>query len=232
MIRMAATTVIACTMLLAQSPGIRPRAGVSDYPAHESTASAAFGAAVIPGGEVKKIFAADVDKAGYVVVEVGVFPAAGRDVDLSPADFNLRADPNALSERTADADAIAAAVIKPSPSAGPEIPGTDISVSGGASVAHTSYPDPSTGRRTGITTVGIDTGVGIGNRGAQYPSSSTGDTHRLEQQLWEKSLPDGRTGAPVAGYVYFPKPSKKAKGAAWVLEWQNAGERVNITLPK
>jgi hypothetical protein len=228
MIRVVAVVVLTGVVLFAQSPGIRPRSSVADYPAHESASVAAFGAAVIPSGEAKKIFAADIEKAGYVVVEVGVFPAAGQDPDLSPTDFTLRADPNALSERTADSDAVAAAIAKPTPS--PETLPGNVSVTADASVQHVSYPDPVTGRRTGGTIV--DTGVGVGNRAPQYPTSSGTDTHRLEQSLWEKSLPDGRTTTPVAGYLYFPKPSKKAKGQAWVLEWQNAGERVNITLPR
>ena len=218
-------------VLLAGSPGIRPRSGAADYPARESIGPGAFGAGVIPASEAKKIFAADIDKAGYVVVEVGVFPADGRELDLSPVDFTLRADPNSISERTMDADAIAAAVAKPVPSVGPESPGEEVSVTAGASVQHISYPDPATGRKTGTTIVGVNSGVEVGNNGQRFPSSSGTDTKRLEQSLWEKSLPDGRTTVPVAGYLYFPKPSKKAKNA-WVLEWQNAGERVNIALPK
>ncbi len=224
--------LFAGAVLLAGSPGIRPRSGVADYSAHAKIDSAGFGAAVIPAAEVKKIFAADIDKAGYVVVEVGVFPAAGREFDLSPLDFTLRADPNAISERTADADAIAAAVAKPVRAVNPESPSEEVSVTAGASVQHVSYPDPVTGRKSGATIVGVGSGVGVGNNGQRFPSSSGTDTNRLEQSLWEKSLPDGRTTAPVAGYLYFPKPSRKAKGAAWVLEWQNTGERVNITLPK
>ena len=33
------------------------------------------------------------------------------------------------------------------------------------------------------------------------------DQAGLEQQLDEKSLPDGNTAKPVAGYVFFPKPT-------------------------
>jgi len=193
-------------VLLAGSPGIRPRAAVADYPAHAGINAAAFGAAVIPAAAVKKIFAADVDKAGYVVVEVGVFPAGGRELDLSPLDFTLRTDPNAISERTADADAIAAAVAKPARGVSPESPAVEVSVTAGLG-ADVSYPDPVTGRTSRRRPVPIAV-------------------------AWNKSLPDGKTTLPVAGYLYFPKPSKKTKGAAWVLEWQNTGERVNITLPK
>lgn len=230
--RAVGVALFTSAVLIAGSRGIRPRSGVADYPAHASIYPAAFGAAVIPAAEVKKIFAADIEKAGYIVVEVGVFPAGGQELDLSPLDFTLRADPNAISERTADVGAIAAAVAKPVPGVSPAAASQDVSVTAGASVQHVSYPDPVTGRKTGATIVGIDSGVGVGNSRPNYPSSSGTDAHRLEQQLWEKSLPDGKTTVPVAGYLYFPKPSKKAKGAALVPEWQNAGERVNVTLPK
>jgi len=228
--RVAGLAFFTSALVLAGSPGIRPRSGANDYPAHENAARVSIGAAVIPAAEVKKIFAADLDKAGYVVVEAGVFPVNGHDLDLSALDFTLRADPNAVSERTADADAIAAAVTKPASTISPESAAEDVSVTAGASVQHVSYPDPITGRKTGATVVGVNTGVGVGNSGPRYPSSSGSDRSRLEQQLWEKSMPDGKTTVPVAGYLYFPKPSKKVKSAAWVLEWENAGDRVNITL--
>ena len=230
MIRVPATALLAGVILFAGSPGIRPRSDVAEYPARENADIAAFGAAVIPSAEAKKIFAADLDKAGYVVIEVGVFPAPAREPDLSPLDFALRADPNTLSERTADAGAIAAAVAKPARSSGPEAPSEEVSATAGASVQHISYPDPVTGRKTGTTIVGVNSGAGVGKT-AQSASSGGADTSRIEQQLWEKSLPDGKTTVPVAGYLYFPKPSKKAKSAAWVLEWENAGSRVKIALP-
>jgi hypothetical protein len=50
----------------------------------------------------------------------------------------------------------------------------------------------------------------------------------IEQDLWEKSLPDGKTGKPVAGYLYFPKPSGKPKNAAWVLRWEGPSGRVDL----
>jgi hypothetical protein len=54
----------------------------------------------------------------------------------------------------------------------------------------------------------------------------------MEQQLWEKSLPDGAIRREVAGYLYFPKPSGKAKKSAWVLRWDNNGARIKLDLPR
>lgn len=66
--------LVTVAVLAAGSPGIRPRADGAEYPDHDGADVAAFGVAIIPPGEVKKIFAADLNGAGYVVIEVGVFP--------------------------------------------------------------------------------------------------------------------------------------------------------------
>ena len=94
------------------SPGIRPRADAADYPMRRAVADVTIGAAIIPAGEVRKIFATNLDSAGYIVVEVGVFPGAGKAVDLSPNDFTLRVDANSIFRRPADVEAIAAVVTK------------------------------------------------------------------------------------------------------------------------
>ena len=56
--------------------------------------------------------------------------------------------------------------------------------------------------------------------------------HAIGQELWEKSLPDGKTSRTVAGYLYFPKPSGKAKNAAWELRYEPASGRVKLPLPR
>ena len=49
--------------------------------------------------------------------------------------------------------------------------------------------------------------------------SRSGDApnRAMEQDLLEKSLPDGKTAIPVAGYLYSSKPSTKSKSGAWEL---------------
>jgi len=51
----------------------------------------------------------------------------------------------------------------------------------------------------------------------------------VEQELWAKSLPDGKTKVPVAGYLYFPKPSGKASGD-WELLLDAGQGRLKLTL--
>jgi len=70
---------ICALILMASAPGIRPRADASRYPVHEQKEDYSIGAALIPTAQAKKMFAANLDRAGYVVVEVGVFPASGKE---------------------------------------------------------------------------------------------------------------------------------------------------------
>jgi hypothetical protein len=223
------------------SPGIRPRADVVDYPMHQTGPDVTIGAAVIPASAVRKIFATSFDSAGYIVIEVGVFPAEGKTVDLSPNDFTLRVDANSISERPADAEAIAAIVTKGdrtySRSTAP------ISTTAVGRIGIGSGVDPATGQRL---PTGAGAGVGVGTGGpisadcrtigcdaplpappADAPSAER-KRAQIEQELWEKSLPDGATTKPVAGYLYFPKPSAKAKNSAWVLQWDAAAGRVKV----
>jgi hypothetical protein len=215
--------------LLAGSPGIRPRASVADYPAHQAASSFTVGAAVIPPGDVKKIFAADLNAGGYIVIEAGVFPLPGKDVDLSPGDFMLLTDAGRVATRPVDAGDIAAVIgrgHRASPSSAP----SGVYTTTGVAVSHGSAVDPATGRRISGTVVEVDAGVGGGTPPVNYPVSQAGpNLAALEQELWAKSLPDGRTAVAVAGYLYFPKSSGKTNGA-WELTMDGAAGRVKLTL--
>jgi hypothetical protein len=153
----------------------------------------AFCVAVIPPGEVKKIFSADLSGAGYVVIELGVFPKSGREVDLSPLGFTLLADPKSISELPTDAGVIAAATGNQQRPRS-EKDSSEVSVNAGASIQHESYPDPVTGRRAGTTIVGVNTGAGVGApaNGQRFPvppSASAPSRDQLEQQLWTNPCP-------------------------------------------
>jgi hypothetical protein len=223
------TAVLFCFALLlaAGSPGVRPRAAGADYPAHQSIAAFTVGAAVIPRGEVKKIFAADLNGGGYVVVEVGIFPAQGREVDLSPGDFMLLTDAGRVATRPVDADTVAAAIgreHRTSPSKQ-----SDVYTTTGVTISRIPTIDPSTGRQTHNTVIGTEEGVGNGP--PSYPVPSAGpNVGAIEQELWAKSLPDGKTAVAVAGYLYFPKPSSKKDGA-WELIMDGVDGRVKLSLP-
>jgi hypothetical protein len=236
------TAILFCVafILSAGSPGVRPRAAATDYPAHQSTANFTIGAALIPRGEVKKIFATDLNGGGYVVVEVGVFPSQGRDADFSPGDFMLLTDTGKVAARPVDADAVAGAIGRdhePSPRKQ-----SDIYTSTGVSIDRIPTVDPVTGRRTNTTVVGTQEGVGVGAPPANcrfsncdgsppYPVPGAAPNRgAMEQELWEKSLPDGKTAVAVAGYLYFPKPSGKTKNGTWELMMDGPDGRVKLML--
>jgi hypothetical protein len=232
--------------LTAASPGIRPRADANSYPAHQDQADFSIGAVIIPPDQAKKMFKLDLNHAGYIVVEVGVFPGAGKDLDLYPTDFTLSQGEKSSALRPVSSDTIAEVLedhTTPPTVRSPH----DINTSTGVSVGHVSYPDPVTGRRTSGTVTQTDAGVGIGGpapRSCQgYDCNSTPappipqtspvqNANAVSQDLWEKSLPDGKTVHAVAGYLYFPKPSHKAKDAAWELRYENADGKTRIVLPK
>ena len=245
----AVLSLCVCTILLnAASPGIRPRADAKSYPVHEERGDFAIGVFLIPREQVKKMFKPDLSAEGYVVIEVGVFPAPGKDLDLYPSDFTLSAGEKSASLRPVSADTIAEVIgAKKGPSTRRD--SQDVETSVGVSVGRYSYPDPVTGRTRSGTVTGTEAGVGVGGPPPQncrgYDCDSTRNpvppvsqpstvqtTNTISQDLWEKSLPDGKTVRAVAGYLYFPKPPKKAKDAVWELRYENQDGKMRLPLPK
>ncbi len=236
-------------VLCAASPGIRPRADAKSYPVYQDSGEFAIGVALIPPGQVKKMFKPDLNSHGYVVLEIGVFPAAGKEMDLNPTDFNLFAGEKSAFLRPVPADTVAEVVTERK---GHPVPrdSRDVETSAGVSVGRYSYPDPVTGRRRSETVTGTAAGVGIGGPPPQtchgldcdsrdplppvssQPVPSVQNINEISQDLWEKSLPDGKTRRAVAGYLYFPKPSRKAKDATWELRYENADGKLRLTLPR
>jgi hypothetical protein len=243
----AVLCLLVCVVILtAGAPGIRPRADAASYPAHLENADFSIGVVLLTPEQLKKMFKADLNH-GYVVIEVGVFPAPGKDVDLYPSDFTLSVGEKTTALRPVSADTIAEVLAGKQEA--PRVSGPhDINTSAGVSIGRASYPDPVTGRRTSGTVTETDAGVGIGEpaprpcRGYDCDSTSpvppasqrspSQTANIISQDLWEKSLPDGKTVHPVAGYLYFPKPSRKAKNASWELRYENANGKTRLPLPR
>ena len=99
--------LISAVVLMAAAPGIRPRADANSYPVHQEQSDFSIGAVLLAPEQVKKMFKPDLNHAGYVVIEVGVFPAPGKDVDLYPTDFTLSAGDKSAALRPISADTIA-----------------------------------------------------------------------------------------------------------------------------
>ena len=61
------------------------------------------------------------------------------------------------------------------------------------------------------------------------PPSTVSKLGAVEQELWSKSLPDQKTNAPVAGYLYFPKPPGRTNND-WELLMDTGATRVKLIL--
>ena len=68
--------------------------------------------------------------------------------------------------------------------------------------------------------------------GVTEQKSVDSDCNTISQDLWEKSPPDGKMVHTVAGYLYFPKPPRKAKDATWELRYESADGKTRLTLPR
>ncbi|PWU06930.1 MAG: hypothetical protein C5B51_11315 [Terriglobia bacterium] len=227
----AVLLLYAAGMLPAFGAGIRPRDSAADYPAHESAGGVTVGAAVIPPAQVRKLFATDLNAGGYIVLEVAVYSDARKEIDLSPGDFLLRSTAGAETARAASGSAIAAALqSKNAPQPGKS---RDVSVYPTATVGYESGGyDPVTGqRRRGVYT-GVGVGVGVGQPQPPGPAGTDRDRTTMQQELEDKSLPAGKTTSAVAGYLYFPKPSGKARDVYELTYYGNTGQvRLRVPAP-
>lgn len=183
--------------------GIDTRPSANDYPAHLTAGKVAIGAAYVPPAQVKKLFGDDLDKHGYVVFEIGVFPLDGAQIDVSADDFKLRQGKDTSFARAATPHSVSSAVHPQVPSDQPKVPG-NVNVTTTDTIGYERGPYG----RSGVYTAS-DVGVGVGRRpGAPPPpppASSGNDQVSLQQQIEEKALPETKTAKPVAGYVMFPK---------------------------
>lgn len=209
----------------AAAQGIRPRHDMTDYPAHDERDGVTVGAALLSPDQVRNTFASGLTR-GYVVVEVTIQPSGVGTVDVTPADFTLRIAGTSSSARPANPRAVAGNLQK-----GPAASPSPVDVYPSVGVGYESGPrqyDPVTGRVRGggvYTSAGVGVGVG-GDR----PASTGQDRKTMELELSEKSLPEGVTSKPVAGYLYFPLLSKK-KNAVYELEYYAPRGKMTLRFP-
>jgi hypothetical protein len=197
-LRLGALCLLLTLTLAFAGDGIPARGSADDYPAHQVSGKVAVGAALVSPAQVKKLFGEDLDKRGYVVFEVGMFPIGDSEVEVSPDDFKLRLGPEGAVTRAATPHMVASDV-HPQPAPATQVP---------AKVQTRETIGVITGSN-GRTAVYTDTSVTVGNRPTPPPPPTTRSTGNdgLEQRIDEKSLPDVKTRRAVAGYVFFPKPT-------------------------
>jgi hypothetical protein len=200
--------------------GIPPRGSAEDYPAHQAAGKVAIGAAYVAPAQVKKLFGEDLDKRRYVVFEVGVFPLDATPIDVSPDDFKLRQGKDASMTRAATPHMVAAEV-QPQKTTVPKLPEN----------VHVYNDDAIIYARGHVyTESGTEVGIGKDPRPQPAPQPRSAGQANLEQQLEEKSLPDAKTAKPVAGYVFFPKPSSD-KRADFELLYFGMDGQISLKLP-
>jgi hypothetical protein len=223
--------IAACAgVLLASDSGIRPRPA-ADYAAHTTSAGITVAASVIPPSQVSKLFATDLNRSGYLVVEVAIYPGSAGEADVASRDFLLRAGRDPATVRPVSPQTIAAAVHrKYNPP--PRKPG-DVTVYPTGTVGYeTGGYDPVTGRHGGVYGGG-GVGVAVGNGGSAppRPASTATDRSTMEQELTDKSLPEGHAIQAVAGYLYFPKPESAKKAGGFTLTYYAPTGQVKLVIP-
>lgn len=230
--RLMLTGLAAGLLLGGGNSGLPPRASCSEYAGCASAKAVAIGARALTAAEAKKVFAADLDRAGYVVFEVAVFPADGSTADLALRDFVLRAGNGAAYLQAAGPDVVALAAI-PDPAMRdprPQPPG-NVHVTSESTVG---YSSGGYGRKGGVY---AGEGVGVDNYPSAPPPPPTSNPNRdrkrddLQHQLADRALPAGPTSAPLAGYLYFPKPNRAAKSTQYQLTWSGGDTPVRVSVP-
>lgn len=228
--RLAFVSAAALGLLADGGTGIRPRASAADYSAHETAGGITVAASVVPRNQVHKLFTADLNAGRYLVVEAAIYPEAGHEADIHAADFLLRVGANSETVRAVTPRAIVSSLVrKYEPPTPPNQGGVSVYTS--STVGYESGVDPATGQRTrGVYT---GTGVAVTNAPAASPDppATYPDPYAMEQELADKALPEGKTGTPVAGYLYFPKPSGKGKSTSAELAYYGTVRQLKLRLP-
>jgi hypothetical protein len=230
-VRLVLAALLCSQLASSQGPiGVRPRAP-ADYAVSGQLNGATFAASVLSNDQVKHIFATDISRT-YIVVEVACFPGRNGPIDVHPDDFLVKTGTKGEFVHPADGVTVASVIQrKDSP---PPPPSSKPAVHTEAAVGYSSGTDEY-GRR--VHQVYTEAGVAVGPDPNPPPYPQTGapppDRQILEQQLMERALGEGRTSAPVAGYLYFPAASiKKSAADTYQLQYfGDSGQRLDLPIP-
>jgi len=216
---------------LASSDGTRPLSDVNKYPVSIEKPDYSLGARLLNELEVLQKFVTPL-KGKYVVVEVALYPG-NADIAVDNGDFMLRVSGKDQIFRPQRPELIAAGLQQRASSAKRR------SVVSSGTIGYESrrerYPEAYPGRRgrnDDIRSGGPRTTIGIGALRDRSPQPSTGrDRQVMKTELEDKSLPQGFTGSPVAGHLYFAV-GKHRKKAVHRLEYRGNGETIVLVLPR
>ena len=207
--------------------GTVPKSSVDQYRAHAERDGVGVGAVLLTSDQVHKTFASDVDRC-CLVVEVAFYPAKDKPLAISLDDLTMQAAGSDTLVRPLSPRAVAATLQQKAEQ------GRTVAATSSVGVGYESgtYIDPVTGNQTKVHGVTTETGVGVavGAPGSQ-PGSSNGSRDSAEIELAERGLAEGAASAPVAGYVYFPRPVKKKKNTPLQLQYALKDQTVVLSLP-
>ena len=207
--------------------GSVPRSSADRYHSHAKLNGTSVGAEILTPKQIHKVFVSDLNRC-RIVVEFAFYPGKEKGShDLSLDDFALFISGTDIATKPQSATVVAASLQKKAGSGAP------VSVQTGATVGYESgtYTDPSTGQPTRVHGVYTATEVGVGvGRPNPAPGSTERDRQVMEKELDQKGLPEGKSAAPVAGYLYFSIRDRK-KDAKYRLEYNFNGEKLVLPLP-
>jgi len=217
----AIAVLLALTVASADSThGIKPRHTAADYPVFQQHQALALGAEELSQKQVQHAFATELDKR-YIVVEVGIFPAANGNLKLNSADFMLRVAGTKEVLRPASPETIAQVLYK-KPAMTHDVTVTPVGSIGYESGGRDMYGNRYPGGMT--TSTGAMVGIGSNKVGG-----TEADRKTMETELRDKSLPQGEMTQPVSGYLYFPVSTNKR--VQYELEYSGNGQEIRLQLP-
>lgn len=242
-VRIAAAALFAAGLAFGQLPrpgnseppantsGIAPRSSPADYPVRGSAPGLTFAAVVLTPAQIKKAFLMNLDSAGYVVVEVGIFPDSGNQVSVDTDQFRLQiGDDRTMRKPVEPAEIMAERSGGHKTHQPPQLPG-NVPVSTTATIG---YESGGPYHRGGVY-AGSSTTVGTPGSAPPYPRMpdppNAKDPADVEHDLVDKELATGKTTVPVAGYLYFAKPKQKQKNPPYDLTYRGAGESIHLAIP-
>jgi hypothetical protein len=221
-----AALLLVCVSLCFGQNGVPIRRQISNYAAQAGDQEATLAASLLSPAEVKRFFAADLNKR-YYIVEVAIYPKSGAGVDVDRYDFGLKSD-----DRVAHADT-PREVVSIWQEKFPGLARRGPAVTVDESVVYASGRDPVTGQKQ--HGVGTYSDVTVANDDRQRrpdpPANSGPDPYAIEASLRDKALKEGRTSTPIAGYLYFPRIPKAPKSGKLELEHSNPSGTVVLSLP-
>lgn len=222
---LAALTILTLPLLATGPQGTVPRGMALEYPAHAQANGAAIGARLLTAKQVHSNFSTDLNSC-CAVVEVALYPAQGKSIDVSLNDFALQAANTDEAEKPSSATLLAAELQNHNVESAQ---GTGVQVSPVMHVGYESGIDPITGQRVHGVDYGVGVGVGVGADPSMPAASTPRDRDVMQLELSEKGLPQVAASAPVAGYIYF-RLSKNNKKTPHYLEYTLNGKKLSLKL--